>query len=60
MPKTKKKKARYRLHWASGGGPKPCLKWAIYDWYLICPVAYSESRVAGRALCAFLNQKAEG
>lgn len=49
------KKLRYRLHWASGSGPKPTLKWAIYDWRLICPVAYAESRKAGRAICDFLN-----
>ncbi len=49
------RKPRYRLHWASGNAPKPSLKWVIYDWKLICPVAYSESRVAARRLCAFLN-----
>lgn len=49
------KKLRYRLHWASGHGPKPSLKWAIYDWRLICPVAYTESRVVGRKICALLN-----
>lgn len=49
------KKLRYRLHWASGQAPKPTLKWVIYDWKLICPIAYSESRVAARRLCAFLN-----
>lgn len=49
------RKLRYKLHWASGDAPKPCLKWVIYDWVLICPVAYTESRVMGRALCAFLN-----
>ncbi len=27
----------------------------IYDWTLICPVAYTESRVAGQRLRAFLN-----
>jgi hypothetical protein len=48
-------KLRYRLHWASGQGPKPSLKWAIYDWRLICPVAYAESRVTGRKICALLN-----
>lgn len=51
------KKPRYRLHWASGDAPKPTLKWVIYDWTLICPVAYAESRVAGRKLCAFLNSE---
>ena len=49
------KKLRYRLHWASGHGPKPALKWAIYDWRLICPVAYTETRINGRKLCDFLN-----
>ncbi len=51
------RKPRYRLHWASGQGPKPSLKWTIYDWRLICPVAYTESRVEGRTLCAFLNRE---
>jgi len=49
------KKLRYRLHWASGDAPRPSLKWVVYDWKLICPVAYSESRVGGRRVCAFLN-----
>ncbi len=49
------KKLRYRLHWASGSAPKPSLKWAVYDWKLICPVAYAESRVVGRRLCDLLN-----
>ena len=53
---SQKKKLRYRLHWASGQGPKPSLKWVIYDWQLkICPVAYVESRVTGRKVCALLN-----
>ena len=52
------KKLRYRLHWASGAAPSPSLKWVIYDWVLICPVAYVASRVFGRRLCALLN--AEG
>ncbi len=52
-----KKKLRYRLHWASGQGPKPSLKWVIYDWQLICPVAYAERRDEGRELCAFLNSR---
>lgn len=50
------KKLRYRLHWSSGQGPKASLKWVIYDWMLICPVAYAESRVAGRKICDFLNE----
>lgn len=53
------KKLRYRLHWASGDAPKPSLKWVVYDWTLICPVAYAESRVAGRKLCAFLNTESQ-
>jgi hypothetical protein len=49
------KKLRYRLHWASGHAPKPSLKWVIYDWVLICPVAYAEKRSFGRKLCNWLN-----
>lgn len=49
------KKLRYRLDWASGQGPKPSLKWAVYDWVLICPVAYVEKRTTGRKLAALLN-----
>ena len=52
------KKLRYRLHWASGGAPRPALKWAIYDWTLICPVAYAETRVMGRKIARFLNAEA--
>ena len=51
-------KLRYRLHWASSQSqdrPKPSLKWVIYDWHLICPVAHVESRVTGRKVCALLN-----
>jgi hypothetical protein len=54
------KKLRYRLHWASGDAPKPSLKWVIYDWTLIAPVAYLESRVLGRKVCALLNSDASG
>ena len=54
------KKLRYRLHWASGDAPKPVLKWAIYDWRLICPVAYVESRATGRKVCALLNAEERG
>lgn len=54
------KKARYRLHWASGEAPKPALKWAIYDWVLICPVAYAEKRQDGRKICNFLNRLRAG
>jgi len=49
------KKLRYRLHWVSGHAPKPALKWVIYDWQLICPVAYMELRAVGRKVCALLN-----
>ena len=49
------RKLRYKLHWASGVGPKPAFKWVIYDWQWICPVAYAETRVNGRRLCDFLN-----
>lgn len=52
------KKLRYRLHWGSGVVPKPPLKWAVYDWKLICPVAFTESRVTGRKVCALLNAEA--
>jgi hypothetical protein len=51
------KAKRYRLHWASGQGPKPSLKWVIYDWVLICPIAYTETRVMGRKLREFLNKE---
>jgi hypothetical protein len=56
----KRKKIRYRLHWASSEAPKPSLKWVIYDWTLIGPVAYLESRALGRKVCALLNAEAEG
>lgn len=46
----------YKLHWTSGHGPKLELKWTIYDWKLICPVAYSETRKNGRKICDFLNK----
>jgi hypothetical protein len=55
----KKKRPRYQLHWASGQSPNPALKWAIYDWDLICPVAYMQSRVTGRKVCALLNTEAQ-
>lgn len=48
-------RARYRLHWASAPTPRATLKWAIYDWKLYCPVAYAETRIAGRRICQFLN-----
>lgn len=53
-------KLRYRLHWASGHAPKPSLKWVIYDWRLICPIAYLESRATARKICALLNREANG
>jgi hypothetical protein len=49
------KKLRYRLHWAGQQAPKPSLKWVIYDWVLICPVAYHETRIMARKMCALLN-----
>lgn len=49
------RKFRYRLHWASGNSPKPELKWVIYDWKLICPVAYAETRKDGQKIRKFLN-----
>ncbi len=51
------KKTRYKLHWANGQGFKPELKWVIYDWQKpIGPVAYTESRIAGRKVCDLLNR----
>ena len=52
-------KPRYRLHWASGTGPRPSFKWAIYDWTpgAFCPIAFTETRSDGRALCDFLNHR---
>ena len=52
-----RRKFRYRLQWASGTAPNAALKWAVYDWSLICAVAYAESRAAGRQLCNFLNRE---
>lgn len=52
------KKLRYRLHWSGQQAPKPSLKWVIYDWALFYPVAYCESRVTGRKVCALLNTEA--
>jgi hypothetical protein len=54
-----RKQLRYKLHWAAGQGPSPVLKWVIYDWKLICVVAYAETRVLGRKLADFLNAHAE-
>lgn len=53
------KKLRYRLHWASGAAPKPSLRWVIYDWKLICPIAYTETRIIGRKICDLLNAEAD-
>lgn len=50
-------KLRYRLHWASGQGPRPEFKWAVYDWKFCCAVAFAETRVMGRKICAFLNEE---
>ena len=54
-------KKRYRLHWANehDRGPRPDFKWTVYDWQRghCCPVAYAETRVAGRELCDFLNRQ---
>lgn len=52
---------RYRLHWASGAGPRPQFKWVVYDWAKgsNCPVAHVETRAKGTALCAFLNALVE-
>ena len=52
-------KRRYRLHWASGYGPRPTFRWAVYDWApkRCCSVAYAETRTDARALCKFLNQR---
>ena len=46
---------RYRLHWASGRGPSPLLKWQIWDWSLRTPVAHLENRALGRQICKLLN-----
>lgn len=48
-------KQRYRLHWASGEGPAPQLKWQIWDWSLRKPIAHLESRSIGREVCRLLN-----
>ena len=48
-------KLRYRLHWNSNPeGPKE-FKWVIYDWKFKKPIAYTETRVFGRAVCWFYN-----
>ena len=47
---------RYRLHWASGRGPSPELKWQIWDWKLKHPIAHVESRVLGRLIARLLNE----
>lgn len=50
------KAKRYRLHWASGRSPSPELKWQIWDWHLLKPVAYLENRALGRRICTLLNE----
>lgn len=49
---------RYRLHWASGRGPSPALKWQIWDWTLRCAVVHVESRSLGRTIAGLLNEQA--
>lgn len=49
-------KTRYKLHWASGRGPSPELKWQIWDWAIYAPVAHLENRALARKVCALLNQ----
>lgn len=48
-------KTRYKLHWASGRGTSPELKWEIWDWTILAPIAYLENRAIGRRICALLN-----
>jgi len=48
-------KPRYKLHWASGSGPSPELKWQIWDWRLRAPVVHLENRALGREICKLLN-----
>lgn len=52
------KKTRYKLHWASGNGPSPLLKWEIWDWSLRVPVVHLENRALGRQICKLLNAAA--
>ena len=52
-------KYRYKLHWNSGDSnrfPKCNFKWVIYDWKLICPIAFFETRKLGRIICNLLNK----
>lgn len=46
---------RYKLHWASGNGPSPELKWQIWDWKIRCVIAHLESRKLGRLIAQLLN-----
>ena len=48
-------KKRYRLHWSSGSGPSPELKWQIWDWSIRHPVTHLENRALGRQICELLN-----
>lgn len=48
-------KTRYKLHWASGQGPSPELKWQIWDWTIYKPIAHLENRKIGREICLLLN-----
>jgi hypothetical protein len=57
LTSAQRTKIRYRLHWAGEDAPFPSLKWVIYDWKLICRIAYLERREVGREVCALLNQK---
>lgn len=48
-------KVRYKLHWASGQGPSPELKWQIWDWVTRMPIAHLENRAIARKICKLLN-----
>jgi hypothetical protein len=48
-------KTRYKLHWASGNGPSPELKWQIWDWSIRHPVVHLGNRALGRQICKLLN-----
>jgi hypothetical protein len=49
-------KTRYKLHWASGRGPSPKLKWEIWDLAIRAPIAHLENRALARKICALLNE----
>ena len=53
--KRSEMKLRYKLHWASNQDLSSKLKWQIWDWTIRAPIAYLESRVIGRQICALLN-----